>query len=193
MSLNQDCTVLIFMLRKQPLIEDIFHPMLIIPWAPIYQEYIHELSKVGYLWTWFPILYYYVPWREFIGPDSDLLEEREGEKGLLTFFASVLSNIIHKLQIFFHIPMKHNFAKKKSDFLSGIWQKRKISYQTEGVQNFKFKCAKSCRPIVEMFILLNNCLLYRSTNESDLWLKENHSISIIAGISMYSHSKVRVF
>ena len=28
------------MLPKQPLIEDIFHPMLIIPRAPIYQDYI---------------------------------------------------------------------------------------------------------------------------------------------------------
>ena len=102
------------MLRKQPLIEDIFHPMLIIPWAPIYQEYIHELSKVGYLWTWFPILYYYVPWREFIGPDSDLLEEREGEKGLLKFFGSVPSNIIHKLQIYYFINLWYIILQKKN-------------------------------------------------------------------------------
>ena len=100
----------------------------------------------------------------------------EREKGLLTFFTSVSSNIIHKLQIYYFIYLWNIILQEKSYFLSEyLWQKRNISYQTEGVQNFKSKCTKSCRPIVEMFILLNNYLLFGLTNEHDLWLKENHS------------------
>ena len=64
----------------------------------------------------------------------------EREKGLLTFFTSVPSNIIHKLQIYlFNKSMKHNFAKK-SNFLSGVRQKRKISYQTEVYKKLSSHC-----------------------------------------------------
>ena len=101
-----------------------------------------------------------------------------GREGSSYIFASVPSNIIHKLQIFFHIPMKHNFAKKNRIFRLEYDIKGKYRIKLKG---YKISNVQSCRPIVEMFILLNNCLLYRLTNESDMWLKENHSINIIAG------------